>query len=56
MVGAKDETTGQAVVAFVILRRSQLDHTGNEADVSRELREHVSKLIGAIASQERFLW
>jgi acetyl-CoA synthetase len=49
VVGAKDETTGQAVVAFVILRRSQLDHTGDEADVSRELREHVSKLIGAIA-------
>jgi acetyl-CoA synthetase len=33
----------------VILRRSQLDHTGNEADVSKELREHVAKLIGAIA-------
>jgi acetyl-CoA synthetase len=49
VVGAKDETTGQAVVAFVILRRSQLDHTGNEADVSKELREHVAKLIGAIA-------
>jgi acetyl-CoA synthetase len=49
VVGAKDETTGQAVVAFVILRRSQLDNTGNEADVSKELREHVAKLIGAIA-------
>lgn len=49
VVGAKDETTGQAVVAFVILRRSQLDHTGTESDVSKELREHVSKLIGAIA-------
>ncbi len=49
VVGAKDETTGQAVVAFVILRRSQLDHTGNEADVSKELREHVAKLIGPIA-------
>jgi acetyl-CoA synthetase len=49
VVGAKDETTGQAVVAFVILRRSQLDNTGSESDVSKELREHVSKLIGAIA-------
>ena len=49
VVGAKDETTGQAVVAFVILRRSQLDYTGTESDVSKELREHVSKLIGAIA-------
>jgi len=49
VVGANDETTGQAVVAFVILRRSQLDHTGTEADVSKELREHVAKLIGPIA-------
>jgi acetyl-CoA synthetase len=49
VVGAKDETTGQAVVAFVILRRSQLDHTGSDADVSKELREHVAKLIGPIA-------
>ena len=49
VVGAKDETTGQAVVAFVILRRSQLDHAGSESDVAKELREHVSKLIGAIA-------
>jgi acetyl-CoA synthetase len=49
VVGAKDETTGQAVVAFVILRRSQLDHVGSEADTSKILREHVAKEIGAIA-------
>lgn len=49
VVGANDETTGQAVVAFVILRTSQLDNTGNEADVSKELRDHVAKLIGPIA-------
>lgn len=49
VVGAKDETTGQAVVAFVILRRSQLDHIGSEADTSKILREHVAKEIGAIA-------
>ena len=49
VVGAQDETTGQAVVAFVILRRSQLDHIGSEADTSKILREHVAKEIGAIA-------
>ena len=49
VVGAKDETTGQAVVAFVILRRSQMDSIGDEADTSKILREHVAKEIGPIA-------
>jgi len=49
VVGASDETTGQAVVAFVILRKSQLDHSGSEADTSKTLREHVAKEIGPIA-------
>ncbi len=46
VVGATDETTGQAVVAFVILRESAGD--GGE-DVVNELRTHVGKQIGAIA-------
>ena len=49
VVGASDETTGQAVVAFVILRKSQLEHSGSEADISKALREHVAKEIGPIA-------
>ncbi|MEY4436591.1 MAG: hypothetical protein RL100_55 [Actinomycetota bacterium] len=49
VVGAKDETTGQAVVAFVILRRDQLDAAGSDADVSKILRDHVTKEIGPIA-------
>ena len=49
VVGAKDETTGQAVVAFVILKRSALDGLGSEADTSKILREHVAKEIGPIA-------
>jgi acetyl-CoA synthetase len=49
VVGASDATTGQAIVAFVILRSSQLDHAVNAANVARELREHVAKLIGGIA-------
>jgi len=46
VVGATDDTTGQAVVAFVILRESAGD--GGE-DVVNELRTHVGKEIGAIA-------
>ena len=49
VVGAKDETTGQAVVAFVILRRSKEAELGSEDDTSKILRDHVAKEIGAIA-------
>jgi acetyl-CoA synthetase len=45
-VGATDETTGQAVVAFVILRGGAEDH-GDET--VQELRNHVAKEIGPIA-------
>jgi acetyl-CoA synthetase len=48
VVGANDETTGQAVVAFVILRSDQAD--GQSADeASVLLRAHVTDAIGAIA-------
>jgi acetyl-CoA synthetase len=48
VVGAADETTGQAVVAFVILKKSHVnDQTPEEA--SALLRKHVSDQIGAIA-------
>jgi acetyl-CoA synthetase len=46
VVGAADEMTGQAIVAFVILRESA--GTGGE-EVVTELRNHVAKEIGAIA-------
>ncbi len=48
VVGAADETTGQAVVAFVILRADHVDaQTPDEA--SATLRAHVATAIGAIA-------
>ncbi|WP_370454487.1 acetate--CoA ligase [Salinibacterium sp. dk5596] len=48
VVGASDETTGQAIVAFVILRSDQEDaQTADEA--SAILRAHVAEQIGAIA-------
>lgn len=46
VVGASDETTGQAVVAFVILRGGATDD--GDATV-QELRNHVAKEIGPIA-------
>jgi acetyl-CoA synthetase len=49
VVGAKDETTGQAVVAFVILRSDQVPAAGSDSDVSKLLRDHVAKEIGPIA-------
>ncbi len=48
VVGANDETTGQAVVAFVILRSEHAEsQSADEASVL--LRAHVQSAIGAIA-------
>jgi acetyl-CoA synthetase len=55
VVGAKDETTGQAVVAFVILRQNQLENAGSDADVSKILRDHVAKEIGPIAKPRQIM-
>ncbi|MET0978087.1 MAG: acetyl-coenzyme A synthetase, partial [Paeniglutamicibacter terrestris] len=51
VVGAKDETTGEAVVAFVIL---QIDPPEGE-DVVATLRAHVGKDIGPIAKPRHIL-
>lgn len=52
VVGASDETTGQAVCAFVILRGSAGD--GGE-DIVEELRRHVAQEIGAIAKPRQIM-
>ncbi|MFE2313874.1 acetate--CoA ligase [Streptomyces sp. NPDC059441] len=52
VVGADDDTTGQAVVAFVILRESAGD--GGQKVVA-ELRDHVGKEIGPIAKPRRIM-
>jgi acetyl-CoA synthetase len=51
VVGANDETTGQAIVAFVILRSGADIPT----DVATELRAHVATEIGAIAKPKKIL-
>jgi len=52
VVGAKDEDTGQAVCAFVILR----DEAGDGGDdIVEELRKHVRKEIGPIATPRQIM-
>ena len=52
VVGAADETTGQAVCAFVILRGDAQDD--GEATF-QELRNHVAKEIGPIAKPRQIM-
>ena len=52
VVGATDETTGQAVVAFVILRG---DAANNGDATVQELRNHVGREIGPIAKPKNIL-
>ncbi|MSQ58061.1 MAG: acetate--CoA ligase, partial [Limnohabitans sp.] len=48
VVGRPDETTGEAICAFVVLKRTR--PTGDEAkQIAKILRDHVSKEIGPIA-------
>ena len=51
VVGASDEMTGQAIVAFVILRQGATEGP----DTVKELRDHVAKEIGAIAKPKKIL-
>jgi acetyl-CoA synthetase len=52
VVGAKDETTGQRIVAFVILRGGNEEH----AELDPALKEHVSKEIGPIAKPRQIIF
>ncbi|QKE83608.1 acetate--CoA ligase [Arthrobacter sp. NEB 688] len=52
VVGAADETTGQAVCAFVILRGGAAD---NGEETVQELRNHVAKEIGPIAKPRQVM-
>ena len=53
VVGAADATTGQAIVAFVILRGTRA-RTSDE-DLVAELRDHVAKELGPIAKPQQIL-
>jgi acetyl-CoA synthetase len=51
VVGASDPTTGQGIVAFVILRAG----TTEGDDLARELRDHVTQQIGPIAKPRQIM-
>ncbi len=53
VVGAKDEMTGQGIVAFVILRGG-IESAKGDALV-KQLRDHVSKEIGPIAKPRQIM-
>ena len=53
VVGAKDDMTGQGIVAFVILRGG-VDHLQGDV-LNKELRDHVAKEIGPIAKPRQIL-
>ena len=51
VVGAKDEISGQAIVAFVILRGG----VAADKDLEQSLKSHVTKEIGAIAKPRQIM-
>ena len=59
VVGATDPTTGQGIVAFVILRGDAAEAVADDAEageaVIQDLRGHVSKVLGPIAKPRQVL-
>ena len=53
VVGAKDEMTGQGIVAFVIMRGGVESLDGDA--LVKQLRDHVAKEIGAIAKPRQII-
>jgi acetyl-CoA synthetase len=55
VVGANDPTTGQGIVAFVIVRGSVAEDEAAGAALTKELRNHVAKEIGPIAKPRQIM-
>jgi len=55
VVGASDATTGQGIVAFVILRGNVAQDEAKGADAIKALRDHVSTEIGPIAKPRQIM-
>ncbi|WP_199443993.1 acetate--CoA ligase [Umezawaea beigongshangensis] len=55
VVGASDPTTGQGIVAFVILRGGVPQDTSSGEEAIKALREHVAKEIGPIAKPRQIM-
>ena len=55
VVGASDPTTGQGIVAFVILRGDAVADESKSEEAIAELKKHVAKEIGPIARPRQIM-
>ena len=55
VVGASDETTGQAIVAFVTLTSSSELHGGDDREIIASIRAHVAEAISPIAKPRQVI-
>jgi acetyl-CoA synthetase len=55
VVGASDPTTGQGIVAFVILRGGAAKDESKGEEAIQSLRDHVAKEIGPIAKPRQIM-
>jgi acetyl-CoA synthetase len=55
VVGASDETTGQAIVAFVTLKMTSENEGADMSAIIEELRQHVAKVISPIAKPRQII-
>jgi acetyl-CoA synthetase len=55
VVGATDPTTGQGIVAFVIVRGSVAEDESAGGALVKELRDHVAREIGPIAKPRQIM-
>lgn len=55
VVGATDETTGQAVIAFVILSDDAVEQGRDQEELAAEIRAHVGEEISPIAKPKKVL-
>jgi acetyl-CoA synthetase len=55
VTAATDPTTGQAIVAFVILRSGVLEESADGTSLVTTLRNHVATEIGAIAKPRQIM-
>ncbi len=55
VVGASDETTGQAIVAFVTVKGEVSEAENEGGALVADLRDHVAKVIGPIAKPRQII-
>ena len=55
VVGASDDTTGQAIVAFVTLKVADEVADGDDAEIVASIRAHVAEVISPIAKPRQII-